>query len=71
MQSIDDLKEHFEEFKVYMRGHNLYDIFYGRYKGKRETDILKKYIDVAPKSNFDDIFDAIDQFVYFNNRVKE
>ena len=66
-----DIIDNMEYIRTYVRGHNLYDIFYGRYKGKRETDILKKYIDVAPKSNFDDIFDAIDQFVYFNNRVKE
>ena len=66
-----DIIDNMEYIRTYVRGHNLYDIFYGRYKGKRETDILKKYIDVAPKSNFDDIFDAIDHFVYFNNRVKE
>ena len=28
ISSVDELKEHFEEFKIYMRGHNLYDIFY-------------------------------------------
>lgn len=28
----------------------------------------KAYIDAAPRENFDDIFDAIDNFVYFNNR---
>lgn len=66
-----DIIDNMEYIRTYVRGHNLYDIFYGRYKGKRKTDILKKYIDVAPKSNFDDIFDAIDHFVYFNNRVKE
>ena len=71
ISSRQDIIDNMELIRKYVRGHNLYDIFYGRYKGKRETDILKKYIDVAPKSNFDDIFDAIDQFVYFNNRVKE
>ena len=48
--------------------HNLYDIFYGRYKGEKENAILRAYIDAAPRENFDDIFDAIDNFVYFNNR---
>ena len=32
-----------EEIKIYMRGHNLYDIFYGKYKGNEE-EILKRYI---------------------------
>lgn len=29
--SVEDLKAHMELFKIHMRGHNLYDIFYGRY----------------------------------------
>ena len=33
------LKENIEAFKIYMRGHNLYDIFYGPHK-KREKEIL-------------------------------
>ena len=53
-----------------MRGHNLYDIFYGRYT-TREKEILKAFIDAAPREAFADILDAIDQFVYFENRVKE
>ena len=28
-----------------MRGHNLYDIFYGRYK--EETELLTRYIEIA------------------------
>ena len=70
IKSPEDIREHIEEFKIYMRGHNLYDIFYGRYK-KREKEILKAYIDAAPREAFADILDAIDQFVYFENRVKE
>ena len=27
---VDDVKNHMEEIRIYMRGHNLYDIFYGR-----------------------------------------
>lgn len=65
IRSVDDLKEHFEEFKIYMRGHNLYDIFYGRYRAK-ETEILHKYLELAPREDFADILDAIDSFVYFN-----
>lgn len=65
IRSVDDLKEHFEEFKIYMRGHNLYDIFYGRYRAK-ETEILQKYLELAPREEFEDILDAIDAFVYFN-----
>ena len=37
-----------EEIKIYLRGHNLYDIFYGRYK-KEETEVLTRYIDLAPR----------------------
>lgn len=66
-----DIIDNMEYIRTYVRGHNMYDIFYGRYKGRKETAILRKYIDAAPKSNFDDIFEAIDRFVYFNNRVKE
>ena len=34
-----------------MRGHNLYDIFYGRYK-KQEAQILTQYIELAPREGF-------------------
>lgn len=69
IQSIADLKEHFEEFKIYMRGHNLYDIFYGRFK-EQETELLRKYVELAPREDFKDILDAIDSFVYFDSRRK-
>ncbi len=67
--SVSDLKEHFEEFKIYMRGHNLYDIFYGRYR-EQETELLRKYLELAPREDFKDILDAIDSFVYFDSRRK-
>lgn len=67
MESPEDLKVHMEEFKIYMRGHNLYDIFYGPYK-KQEGELLKQYIDLAPREDFSDILDAIDKFVYFESR---
>lgn len=70
IQSPEDIRENIEEFKIYMRGHNLYDIFYGPHK-KREQEILKAYIEEAPRDTFKDILDAIDQFIYFENRAKE
>lgn len=70
LESAADLKEHMEEFKIYMRGHNLYDIFYGSYR-KQETDVLKRYMELAPREDFKDILDAIDRFVYFESRKNE
>ena len=70
LESIQDIKEHMETFKIYMRGHNLYDIFYGRYRSQ-ETELLRRYIDLAPRDDFADILDSIDQFVYFDSRKKE
>ena len=70
VESPEELKEHMEEFKLYMRGHNLFDIFYGPYK-KQEGEILRRYIDLAPREDFKDILDATDRFVYFENRKME
>ena len=70
IKSKQDIKDNIENIKIYVRGHNLFDIFYGRYHGTDEQNILKKYIDVAPRDTFKDIFDAIDSFVYFENRKK-
>ena len=69
VETVEDIKEHFEEFKIYMRGHNLYDIFYGRYRD-RENEILKQYLEIAPREDFKDILDTIDSIVYFNSRKK-
>ena len=66
-ESREDLKAHMEEVKTYVRGHNLFDLFYGPYK-KEEKALLKAYIDLAPREDFQDILDAIDQFVYFDSR---
>jgi len=71
IKSQEDVKKYLEEIRIYVRGHNLYDIFYGRYKGAREEEILRKYIEAAPRETFADILDAIDSFVYFENRKKE
>lgn len=69
IESIEELKEHYEEFKIYMRGHNLYDIFYGRFRDN-EYELLTRYLEIAPKDDFKDILDAIDSFVYFDSRKK-
>lgn len=70
INSKQDLKKNMENIRIYVRGHNLYDIFYGRYRNDAETEILRKYIDVAPRENFANILDAIDNFVYFENRKR-
>lgn len=70
IRNKQDIKDNIELIKTYVRGHNLFDIFYGRYHGEAEQEILRKYIDVAPRETFQDIFDAIDSFVYFENRRK-
>jgi len=70
LESIEDLKACFEEFKIYMRGHNLYDIFYGPFRG-RETELLTKYLELAPREDFADILEKIDAFVYFDSRKKD
>ena len=70
IHSVEELNAHFEEFKIYMRGHNLYDIFYGRFR-EQETELLRKYLELAPREDFADILDAIDAFVYFDSRKKK
>ena len=66
---VDDVKNHMEEIRVYMRGHNLYDIFYGRYR-EQEQELLTRYIELAPRVDFRDLLDAIDRFIYFESRKK-
>ena len=67
--SPEDMKAHMEEILTYMRGHNLYDLFYGPFRDS-EQEILREYIDMAPREEFKDILDAIDRFVYFDSRKK-
>lgn len=67
LRSVRDLQAHFEEFKITMRGHNLFDIFYGRYK-KQEAELLKRYIELAPREDFQDILDAIEEFAFFESK---
>lgn len=68
-RSKEELAAHMEEIKIYLRGHNLYDIFYGRFK-KNEKELLTRYIDLAPREDFSDILDSIDDFLYFDSRKK-
>ncbi|WP_101877519.1 ATP-dependent nuclease [Lachnoclostridium edouardi] len=68
--SPEDMKDHMEEIRIYMRGHNLYDIFYGPFKDK-EQELLKAYIQAAPREDFKDILDAINRFPYFDSRKYE
>lgn len=70
INSREDIKKNMETIKIYVRGHNLFDIFYGRYHNSSQIEILQKYIEAAPRENFKDILDAIDAFVYFENRKK-
>lgn len=69
LETIEDVKLHMEEIRCYLRGHNLFDIFYGRYRAQ-ETELLQKYIELAPREDFADILDAIDRFVYFESRKR-
>lgn len=70
IRNKEDIKQNMELIKIYVRGHNLFDIFYGRYRHKGEEELLKQYIEVAPREVFDDILRAIDDFVYFDSRKK-
>ena len=70
INSKEDIKENMELFRIYVRGHNLFDIFYSKYRNDAETEILKRYIEEAPRDTFKDIFDKIDSFIYFENRKK-
>ena len=70
IETVEEIKKNFETFKIYMRGHNLYDIFYAPFR-EQETELLRRYLELAPREDFQDILDAIDAFVYFDSRKKE
>ena len=70
IRSIRELKDCFETFKIYMRGHNLFDIFYGRFRSEEE-ELLTRYIELAPREDFADILDTIDRFPYFESRRRQ
>ena len=67
IETRQDIIDNIENIRIYVRGHNLYDIFYGRFK-HNENEILTRYIGEAPRSVFEDILDKIDSFVYFTSR---
>ena len=67
LESTEDIRQHMEEIRIYLRGHNLFDIFYGKYKDQ-ERELLERYIELAPKEDFQDIFTALERFPYFESR---
>jgi hypothetical protein len=71
ISSRKDIVDNMENIRIYVRGHNLFDIFYGRYKGKKENEILTKYIEAAPRETFDDILKSIDRFVFFESKKSD
>lgn len=67
LASTADIKDNIETIRIYVRGHNLYDIFYGRYR-ENEIQLLQRYIELAPREDFADILDAIDSFLFFESK---
>lgn len=67
LRTVEDVKEHMEEIRTYLRGHNLFDIFYGRYK-EQESELLEHYLELAPREDFRDILEALERFPYFESR---
>lgn len=69
LKTTEDVRTYMEEIKIYLRGHNLFDLYYGRFK-KRENELLRKYVELAPREEFQDILDSIDRFLYFESKRK-
>lgn len=67
LESVEDVRKYMEEIRIYLRGHNLFDIFYGRFRDQ-EKELLERYIELAPKEDFQDIFAALERFPYFESR---
>ena len=71
MEKIGVIKSEDDFYEILLKKWNEYlyklNISYGRFR-KNETEILKSYIEEAPRDTFKDILDAIDRFVYFENR---
>ena len=67
LQSPEDVRDHMEEIRIHLRGHNLYDIFYGPFR-KEETELLRSYIRLAPREDFKDILVAAESFPFFDSR---
>ena len=45
-------------------------IYFTARSGTGKKEILRAYIDLAPKEDFKDILYAIDRFVYFDSRKR-
>lgn len=69
LETVEDVKQHMEEIRLYMRGHDVFDLFYGRFR-RQEEELLNRYVELAPREEFKDILDAIDRFLYFESRKK-
>ena len=70
-ETVQDVKEHMEEIRIHLRGHNLYDIYYGKYRDQEE-ELLTRYIDLAPPGGFRGYFwTRLRGFIYFQNRRKD
>ncbi len=69
LETVEDVKNHMEDIRIHLRGHNLYDLFYGRFKSK-EKELLRRYIELAPREDFADILDAAEHFLYFESHRK-
>ncbi len=67
LETVEDVRAHMEEIKIFLRGHNLFDIFYGKYR-EQENELLERYVELAPREEFQDIFEALEHFPYFESR---
>ena len=56
IETAEDIKKYMEEIKIYLK--------------ENEQEILRQYIDAAPREDFADILDPIDSFLYFESRKK-
>ena len=68
LRTSQDVKDHLEDIRRYLRGHDLFDVFYAPWKGGKENAILAKYIAVAPRREFADILDAVERFDFFRGK---
>lgn len=67
LETVEDVRAYMEEIKIYLRGHNLFDLFYGKFRDQEE-ELLIRYMDLAPREDFEDILDSIERFMYFESR---
>ena len=67
----DNLDTMYDVDDIWMRpdGYTLILLPDGKYK-EEETELLKKYIDLAPREDFRDILEAMERFPYFESHKK-